>query len=362
MRILITDDDKNKLSKIITAIHQVSDNFKIDNAMCGKEALRLMLKKKYDLLIIDLNLPFTEGDAPTESGGRKVVSEIYRKIRNIYLPNYIVGLTQYEEFVNDYFNVWKIFHFKNNDTEWIGNLKKLITHIIHAKRTETNPEEELHRIIVEGETDYHYFQKGIELFYPELKDKVSIHYKKSAGTNWVVNQSLIWMNSYHKDSDLNDLIAVAVLDSDNAGINAQKEIKQLFNSDKQKNILKTYKIKENHSEYVKNFYVCGCKIQFEIESMFDVVHLIYANEQGWLDISNSELITPPKGWDVLTENLTEFLLKKGLNENDLLYLKPVTKFNKEKFCNYILHLENPKEVFKNFESILLDVFQKIGLK
>ncbi|MBV7268951.1 response regulator [Winogradskyella luteola] len=362
MRILITDDDKNKLASILSAINNVSTDLKIDNAMCGKEALRLMLKKKYDLLIIDLNLPFTEIEEPTEGGGKKVVSEIYRRIRTIYVPNYIVGLTQYEKFVNDYFNVWKIFHYKNNDTEWIGNLKKLITHIIHAKRTETNHEEELHRIIVEGETDFYFLQKGIDLFFPELKDKVAIHHKKSAGTNWVVNQSLIWMNSYHKDSNSEDLIAVSILDSDTAGINAQKEINDLFSSDKQRNILKTYRIRENHSECVKKFFVCGCKIQFEIESMFDVKHLIYANSKGWLSSTNSELISSPKEWDVLTENLKEFLLKKGLKEDELLYLKPVSRLKKEKFCNYILSLDNPKEVFKNFESVLLDVFQKLGLK
>lgn len=365
MKILIIDDDKIKLASILQAIQEVADNCSIDNAICGKEALRLMSKKRYDLLIIDLNLPFTEDEEPSEEGGRKVVNEIYRNVGKIYVPNYIVGLTQYEDFVNNYFNVWKVFHYKSNDTEWVGNLKKLLSHITYVSYIQQDKESEKPTIFVEGETDYKYLSKAVDLFFPELNDEIRIRFTKgNGGASWVVNQSLIWMNSYHKDSDVKDIIAVAVLDKDSAGINASKSIREMFKTDKQRSILKVYKLNERNCNFIKNFFVAGCDVQFEIESMFELEQIKYAENQGWLEDKYSDVFEIPKEFDVYNENLTQFLLRKGLEKDNLLYLRKISWGCKEKFCNYILGLDESKQktAFKNFENLLLEVFKKIGVK
>lgn len=364
MKVLIIDDDIQKLNTIIRTIKEVEDNCSIDNAVYGKEALRLMKNKRYDLLIVDLNLPFTEIDEPTEDGGKKVVNEIYRNIKKIYVPNYIVGLTSFKEIINDYFNVWKVFHYESNNTKWVGNLKKILSHISHVNYLQEDEEPKKPTIFVEGETDFKYLNKAIDLFYPEFNDKVSFKFTKgNGGTNWVVNQSLIWMNSYNKDSNMKNIKAVALLDKDIAGKNAAKSIKEFFQNEKQRSILKIYTLDENNCEYVKNFFAIGCHIQFEIESMFNINEMKHAEKMGWLEENISSLVRIPKDFKMLNYNLKEYLLLNGIKEEEILYLKKVSWASKEKFCNFILNYDTSKqrEIFKNFKNILQEIFKKLEL-
>jgi len=55
IRVLIVDDDKN-LRKVLT-IELSGEGFKVDGADSGAEAMDLLERDEYDVLLLDLNMP-----------------------------------------------------------------------------------------------------------------------------------------------------------------------------------------------------------------------------------------------------------------------------------------------------------------
>ncbi|MEZ4809032.1 MAG: response regulator [Allomuricauda sp.] len=363
MQILIVDDDKSKIESIIEIIREVSPGFSVDNATYGKECLQFLGHTQYDLLILDLNLPFNEFEKPSMDGGSKVVNEIYRKLRRLNLPHYIVGLTQYPDIIEGYFNVWKVIHYNRSSKDWVGNLKKLLTHINHTNKNQNPFLKKKPTILLEGETDYNYFHKAFEIFYPQLLNDVTLTYGKGGGTSWVVRNSMIWMNSYPKDEDLKDLIAIAILDNDTAGKKAEIEIRDLFKSEKQREILKILKLKIGFSPRIQEYFSKGFAIHFEIEALFGLKYYEYANSNGWLENDCSNLEVVPKIWDCANENLTECLLRNKFEKNSILLTKKIKRNYKDKFCQLVLSdsQSKPKEVFKDFKAIIDEIILKLNL-
>ena len=59
MRILVVEDEKKVASFIKKGLEE--EFYSVDVAFDGKEGLRLALSEEYDLIILDLMLPFKDG-------------------------------------------------------------------------------------------------------------------------------------------------------------------------------------------------------------------------------------------------------------------------------------------------------------
>ena len=59
MRLLIVEDEKKLCDAIAKSLHGAG--YEVDVCYDGDEALRMILEEKYDLLVLDLNLPGTDG-------------------------------------------------------------------------------------------------------------------------------------------------------------------------------------------------------------------------------------------------------------------------------------------------------------
>ncbi|WP_040330540.1 response regulator transcription factor [Clostridium ihumii] len=57
--ILVVDDDKD--IRELIAVYMKTENFNVDNASNGEEALKLIEGKKYDLVILDIMMPKVDG-------------------------------------------------------------------------------------------------------------------------------------------------------------------------------------------------------------------------------------------------------------------------------------------------------------
>lgn len=57
--ILVVDDDKD--IRELIAVYMKTENFNVDNASNGEEALKLIKGKKYDLVILDIMMPKVDG-------------------------------------------------------------------------------------------------------------------------------------------------------------------------------------------------------------------------------------------------------------------------------------------------------------
>lgn len=94
MRILIIEDDRDKAAAIALAIHGFGAKY--DAVVCSNlsSAVQFLERSRFDLIILDLMLPWSEGGTPIDTGAELIhIVESSRNNKNAQL----VALTAYEE-------------------------------------------------------------------------------------------------------------------------------------------------------------------------------------------------------------------------------------------------------------------------
>ncbi len=99
IKLLIVDDEYEKISTISSVAIDIEKSIKIEHASTSSEARRKLKESEYDLLIIDLNLPATIGASPTRNGGIDFYDLILLD-RQIPLPD-VVFLSALEDSINE---------------------------------------------------------------------------------------------------------------------------------------------------------------------------------------------------------------------------------------------------------------------
>ncbi|MGP0089074.1 MAG: response regulator [Xanthobacteraceae bacterium] len=70
MKILIVDDAAEKVAEVSSLLHSIGiAALQLDVASSGLEARERLSRAQYDLLLLDIKLPFREGDKPDRRGG-----------------------------------------------------------------------------------------------------------------------------------------------------------------------------------------------------------------------------------------------------------------------------------------------------
>lgn len=294
--------------------------------------------------------------------GENLLKELYRKKEKLKLPNYIIGFTQYEE-ETDFSPIWKVITYTPSSGTWKNAFQKLILHInsthnLNLKDYKSNKP----TIFVEGTTDLHYLNHSLDIFFSSFKGKFDILSQKSAGANWVANQLAIWAIAKKKYNKGGYIPAVGLLDSDIAGNDAKSKLKKRIQTDNENNCFKILQINQGFSKELIEFYKNGLKIEIEIESLFPIDILKYADDKGWLEHRASSFIVPPPAWNQFEQNSKDYILSRGIDKEKLVILKKVKREHKEDFCKYVLNCQNQKEVFKNFKAILKDLLEMLSLK
>lgn len=358
MRVLIVDDSSTKIANIIKVIKEtVNKGLQVETVLDSVSAQRILRQTNFDLLLIDFLLPIRSGERPIESGGKQLVNEIERK-RTLNSPKYIVGITQYEEHIDRFPEIWNSLHYSNS-SEWKKKLKRIISHIKKVKESDNEYKDSTQpSIIVEGHTDKQILCEAIEVFNPELKKEVTVKSDKNAGANWVSNQIIAWAHS--KVGGTNKKIkAIGLLDGDEAGNNARDEVYRLISTDSaMQEIFKIICLSPDYARDVIPLYKQGLLIPITLEELFPPNIWEIANENNWLiDRDSSELtLKDPSKWDKMQQSLNDFITSLGLPEEQMLYLKKVRNRSKEDLVNYICDLKDKEKekALINFESIIND--------
>ncbi|AOJ25497.1 hypothetical protein WJ12_11970 [Burkholderia seminalis] len=97
-RILIVDDEYDKARAISEVVLEHDASIEIEHATTSAAARRFLTTKKFDLLIVDLNLPDVLGAAPTHQGGLALFDMLIMD-ESAWLPPDILFLTAREELV-----------------------------------------------------------------------------------------------------------------------------------------------------------------------------------------------------------------------------------------------------------------------
>jgi CheY-like chemotaxis protein len=141
VQILIVEDDTRKygeMREVLSAINGDADE--IDLAVCGSEALVKLAKRRYDLLLLDVNLPRRFGEQPARGGGLEVLREINRT--EVYLrPRYIVGVTAYDDVVDEFGaefdeNLWSLVHYNQMSNRWVAQLRQKASYIQALRKSD----------------------------------------------------------------------------------------------------------------------------------------------------------------------------------------------------------------------------------
>lgn len=135
MRILIVDDDKDKRDDIVELLRSV-EGIIVDESQNVFEAKEKLMKNYYDLLILDINLPYSEEDQCSEDAGYLLYKEI-RQIKIMKKPGTIVFVTSYDELQEKYSEeiskgLFSIVKYCSFDNEWKDRIRNKVNYILKS--------------------------------------------------------------------------------------------------------------------------------------------------------------------------------------------------------------------------------------
>lgn len=140
IKILIIDDSVEKLRSVLDFLEKecnVSET-DIDCADTVNSGREYLTSNRYDLLLLDLVLPFSEDDTPSAESGTKFLDEIYYN-PNINIPLHIIGLTEYDQAFKDSAQdfddkLWGLVNFSLQNNDWKDKLKSKVFHLQSTKK------------------------------------------------------------------------------------------------------------------------------------------------------------------------------------------------------------------------------------
>ncbi|PFI96862.1 hypothetical protein COI88_27930 [Bacillus cereus] len=174
LKVLVIDDDGNKTGTIrreLTNFQFLNDS-DIETAQCSLDGLKALRKSQFDVIILDINLPYRFGDRPDPEGGLKLLQRAMGDRRKYKLPKEVIGLTEHDssmQLVEEYFgnNLFSLIKFDRTSLKWVEQIKNKLLYI---KSLKENPQ-----------TNNYIFDVGFvcALSSPELSEVLKIE------ANWV---------------------------------------------------------------------------------------------------------------------------------------------------------------------------------
>lgn len=139
IKILIMDDGKDKIARIRSVLTKkcLVENDKIDEAHSLNTGREKLSKDFYDLLILDLVLPISDGEAIEPGRSENFINELHSFAR-LKKPIYVIGLSQFEEKVETNSNkfedkLWKLIHYDLAKDDWEQLLQNAVNAIQSTK-------------------------------------------------------------------------------------------------------------------------------------------------------------------------------------------------------------------------------------
>jgi nucleoside phosphorylase/CheY-like chemotaxis protein len=133
--ILLVEDEDEKRRMITATFTEVAGVTlqNIDFALDVVSAKRSLLQKRYDLLVLDINIP-VRADRSVEVGAGLEVLRFIRTNPRAVPPTYIVGMTAYDDGFatasNDFASpLWKLVKFSYQEQAWREPLKAAIEYL-----------------------------------------------------------------------------------------------------------------------------------------------------------------------------------------------------------------------------------------
>ncbi|EMR4109877.1 TPA: hypothetical protein QEL08_003351 [Stenotrophomonas maltophilia] len=139
MRILVVEDTQAKLKRIVAVLMEAGiSRDQIEVAVCSYSARQFLRNDYYDLLLLDVLIPFRQEDDPDAQVCVDLLEDIseggeYKR------PGNIVGLTAYDEGIADAvdtFNemLWNVIKVSEADNGWVERVKNCVNYLRSARK------------------------------------------------------------------------------------------------------------------------------------------------------------------------------------------------------------------------------------
>ena len=140
--VLIVEDDPDKLGRIHNVVVDsgVSEN-NIKHALNSVMALSMLGELRFDVMLLDINLPRRFGESARRGGGMDIMKQIARD-PSLHRPRYVVGVTAYADVIAEFGEefadqLWTLVHYQQTSDRWISQVKSKLDYV-RAIRTSDN--------------------------------------------------------------------------------------------------------------------------------------------------------------------------------------------------------------------------------
>ncbi len=141
LRILIVDDNAEKAASIKNLIYKIPEinRADIEIAVDVKSAsVTLLQEKSYDLLLLDLFIPFEFGDNPSAQIGIDFLNELELD-KEKKVPYHIIGITAHVDQIDNYQDdfkrsLWHLIEYVEGTEDWKDKLNNKIEYLIKSKK------------------------------------------------------------------------------------------------------------------------------------------------------------------------------------------------------------------------------------
>lgn len=140
IKILIVDDSPEKIKSIVEILNCNPELNDENICTCSDlvSARKELARRRFDLLILDLNLPERFGDDPKKFSGLEFLYEC-KESQRLCKPYHIIGLTQYEELIEEYKKqfddeLWALIHYSIHQNTWKDPLNNKVSYLIQSKK------------------------------------------------------------------------------------------------------------------------------------------------------------------------------------------------------------------------------------
>lgn len=141
IKLLIVEDDTLKYGRIYNALtsNGVAGS-DIEHVISAADAYKVLEKNRYDIVLLDINIPRRLGESPVRGGGISLLSDL-RRNTSLNLPRYVIGVTAYDDVATEFGQkfqdeLWSIVLYSEASDYWVSQLVSKIDYVAAAKKSE----------------------------------------------------------------------------------------------------------------------------------------------------------------------------------------------------------------------------------
>lgn len=145
MKILLVDDESNKLKKIMQVLTSIEGLKQTDitHVLELNAAKRELTKDIYDFMILDLNIPEVLGEDPINTAGIDFIDEII-SVDKYIKPTQIIILTAFDELENKFSELqdklaFQVLKYEESSTRWSDVIRAKVEYALLLEKNYTSP-------------------------------------------------------------------------------------------------------------------------------------------------------------------------------------------------------------------------------